>query len=57
VDVFDRRLRTARVRGWRNHGFTDWNDPSWTNRHFIRRALAEERPGIAFESPPDPADR
>jgi uncharacterized protein (TIGR02996 family) len=52
ADIFDRGLRTFRFRGWRPHQFTDWVDPSRTDQQFVRRMLAEEWPGIAFELPP-----
>jgi uncharacterized protein (TIGR02996 family) len=54
VDVFDCGLRTFPFRAWRPHQFTDWADPSFTDEQFIRRMLAEEWPGIAFELPPGP---
>jgi hypothetical protein len=45
-------LRVFRVRGWRHHQLTDWVDRSRTDHQFIRRAVAEEWPGIAFDWPP-----
>jgi hypothetical protein len=57
VDIFDRGLRTFHFRGWRNHQFTDWADPSCADRQCIRRVLAEEWPGIAFEFPPGRDER
>ena len=57
ADIFDHGLRSFQVRGWLNHQFSDWVDQSCTDRQFIRRMLAKEWPGIAFELPAIHDDR
>ena len=53
MDTFDRGLWTGHFYGRRNYQFAGRIDEFRTDRPFIRRMPAEERPGIVSAFPPD----